>query len=110
MKTFYTSVVELRQEFDALIETHPYECGWADEAIFFVQLHDPEPGTRVTLLVQLSADGIRWMDEGTVIETEDTAFARIAQFGGFIRLAGTPTGSDGQVTPVTVSVRLALKG
>lgn len=110
MKTFYTSVIELRQEFGSAIATHPYECGWADEAIFFVELHDAEEGTVLTLRVQLSADGIRWLDEGTVLETRDSTFARITHFGGFVRLAGSATARDGQVTPVTVSVRLALKG
>ncbi|GAA3650038.1 hypothetical protein [Microbacterium marinilacus] len=110
MKTFYTSVVELRQQFDGTIETHPYECGWADEAVFFVELHDPEPGTRLVLQTQLSADGIRWLDEGTVVDTLGAAFARVSHFGGFLRLAGTATGQDGRPTRATVSVRLALKG
>ena len=110
MKTFSTSVVELRQTFDSTIETHPYECGWADEAIFFVEIHDSAPDVRVTLRVQLSADGIRWIDEGTVLEVGDVAYARVSHFGGFLRLSGTAIDGDEQVTPVTASVRLALKG
>lgn len=109
MKNFYTAVVELRQEFASIIETHPYECGWADEAIFFVETNSAA-GAIVSLRVQLSADGIRWIDEGTRIEVSDTAFARITHFGGFIRLAGTVRDDDGEVTSATVSVRLALKG
>ena len=110
MRTFYTSVVELRQHFDQRVETHPYECGWADEAIFFVELHDPAPGTQVELAVQLSPDGIRWVDEGTVLGTTSTTFARVSHFGGFLRLAGTIRQADGAASSATVSVRLALKG
>lgn len=112
MKTFYSSVVELRQRFDADagIHTHPYECGWANEAIFFVELHEPAEGTTVSLRVQLSADGIRWLDEGSVLEASDSAFVRLTHFGGFLRLAGTATDRDGRPTAVTASVRLALKG
>ena len=110
MKTFYTSVVELRQEFDGAIETHPYECGWADEALFFVELHDAAPGETVSLRVQLSPDGIRWLDEGSEIRTGGSAFARVSRFGGFLRLAGIATRADGEPARVTVSVRLALKG
>ncbi|MET3509277.1 hypothetical protein [Plantibacter flavus] len=110
MKTFSTSVVELRQRFDQTVETHPYECGWADEALFFVELHDAEPGERVVLRVQLSADGIRWLDEGTVIETAAASLARVTHFGGFLRLAGTAIRADGGPISVTLSVRLALKG
>ncbi|MEN5074612.1 hypothetical protein ABE437_12400 [Isoptericola cucumis] len=110
MKTFYSSVVELRQEFVTDIETHPYECGWADEAIFFVEVHAPEPGVRLGLRVQLSPDGIRWHDEGTVIDTSTSTFARVTHFGGFLRLAGAAHRPDGTAAPATISVRLALKG
>ncbi|ASR35255.1 hypothetical protein BAY61_09930 [Prauserella marina] len=110
MKNFYTSVVELRQRFDDVVETHPYECGWADEAIFFVETHDLAPGTALTLRVQVSPDGIRWLDEGTELELTGTAFVRVGHFGGFLRLAGTAVDGEGQPVPVTVSVRLALKG
>lgn len=110
MNSFYTSVVELRQDFASTVETHPFECGWADEAIFFVDVHEPTPGTVVSLRVQLSPDGIRWLDEGTAIDVSHSAFARITHFGGFLRLAGTATDNDGEATPVTLSVRLVLKG
>lgn len=110
MKTFYTSVVELRQRFTDGIQTHPYECGWADEAIFFVETHDREPGTTLTLRVQLSADGIRWVDEGAELRVTDTGFVRMTHFGGFLRLAGSAADAHGRTVPVTVSVRLALKG
>jgi hypothetical protein len=110
MKQFSTSVVELRQDFAAGIETHPFECGWADEAIFFVEVHDAAPGTVVRLRVQLSPDGIRWIDEGSAVDVVDTAFIRITQFGGFLRLAGDAITGDGRATSSVVSVRLALKG
>lgn len=110
MRSFYTSVVELRQEFEDVIETHPYECGWADEAIFFVEIHDCRDDVSVDLRVQISADGIRWMDEGTRIETNGTAFARVTHFGGFLRLTGRAADADGRTSPIALSVRLALKG
>ena len=110
MNNFYTSVIELRQGFTSAIETHPYECGWADEAIFFVEVHEAAAGTRVALRVQVSPDGIRWLDEGTAFEVADGAFARVSHFGGFLRLAGTATDIDGRTVPTNISVRLALKG
>ncbi|MGO1768808.1 MAG: DUF6385 domain-containing protein [Microbacterium sp.] len=110
MKSFYTAVVELRQTFDDGIETHPYECGWADEAIFFVENHDADRGTVVALRAQISPDGVRWLDEGTRITIERSGFLRLRHFGGFIRLVGTAQSTDGAQASVTVSVRLALKG
>lgn len=110
MKTFATTVVELRQHFEKTIETHPFECGWADEAIVFVEPHDAPSGDVVTLRVQLSPDGIRWIDEGTVLRVTGHAMARLTHFGGFLRLVGVVTDVDGAATGTTLTVRIALKG
>lgn len=110
MKTFLTTVVELRQRFEQVIETHPFECGWADEAIVFVEPHGAAPGDVVTLRVQLSPDGIRWIDEGTVLRVTEHAMARLTHFGGFLRLAGGATDANGAATGSTLTVRIAFKG
>lgn len=110
MKTFATTVVELRQCFEQTVETHPFECGWADEAIVFVEPHNADPGDVVTLRVQLSPDGIRWLDEGTVLRVTEHAMARLTHFGGFLRLAGGATNAEGAATRTTLTVRIALKG
>jgi hypothetical protein len=111
MKNFHSSVTDLRQEFTSVVESFPYEAGWADEAIFFVTA-EPQtpPGARISLSVQLSADGIRWLDEGSVIELAgpSSAFVRVAQFGDFLRLAGTVV--DENEPRCILTVRLALKG
>lgn len=110
MKTFATTVVELRQRFEQTVETHPFECGWADEAIVFVEPHDAVPGDVVTLRVQLSPDGIRWIDEGTVLRVTEHAMARLTHFGGFLRLVGVVTDAGGSATGSTLTIRIALKG
>lgn len=111
MKSFNTSVVELRQTFDATVETHPFEAGWADEAIFYV-LIEAEAPARVDLRVQISPDGIRWIDEGTAVCLTGSAhdFVRVRHFGGFLRLAGTIHDSAGEPSSSMITVRLALKG
>ena len=110
MRTFVTSVVELRQHFEGTVETHPFECGWADEAIVFAEPHGAAPGDVVTLRVQLSPDGIRWIDEGTVLRVAEHAMARLTHFGGFLRLVGGATDAGGLPTGTTLTVRIALKG
>ncbi|HSD16682.1 MAG TPA: hypothetical protein VLC71_05395 [Thermomonas sp.] len=110
MKMFATTVVELRQRFERTVETHPFECGWADEAIVFVEPHDAAPGDVVTLRVQLSPDGIRWIDEGTLVRVTEHAMARLTNFGGFLRLVGVVTDGDGAETGCTLTIRIALKG
>ena len=107
---FATTVVELRQRFEQTVETHPFECGWADEAIVFVEPHDTAPGDVVSLRVQLSPDGIRWIDEGTLLRVTEHAMVRLSHFGGFLRLVGVVTDVDGAATGSTLTVRIALKG
>jgi hypothetical protein len=110
MHSFHTSVTDLRQVFDGDFTTFPYECGWADEAIYFVTAEDRTPsGTRLDLRVQISADGLRWLDEGTActLEGPGSTFVRLSHFGGFLRLAGSASGPDPWCV---LTVRLALKG
>ena len=38
MKQFNASHLEIKKWFTGRFETHPYETGWADEAIFFVMI------------------------------------------------------------------------
>lgn len=110
MRSFHTSVTDLRQPFTDDVATVGYECGWAGEAIYFVTAEDATaPGTRVDLRVQLSPDGLRWVDEGTrfALDGPSATFVRLTHFGGFLRLAGTVTGGTGTAV---LTVRLALKG
>ena len=110
MKSFHTSVTDLRQDFANDFTTFPYECGWADEAIYFITAEQSTPqSSRIQLALQISADGIRWLDEGTTIELAGPgeAFTRVSEFGGFLRLRGTVEGPEPRCT---LTVRLALKG
>ncbi len=108
MHTFATSVTDLRQEFTGDFDTFPYECGWADEAIYFVTAEEQTPAdAKIDLRVQLSADGIRWLDEGTTLSLTGPGctFTRLTHFGGFLRLAGSVT-----TYTCTLTIRLVLKG
>jgi hypothetical protein len=111
MKNFHTSVVEFRRTFDGRIETFPMEAGWADEAIFFITAERDTPANAtVRLGTQLSADGIHWVDEGSVLELTGPTerFLRVSHFGGFLRLTGAVTAPGDP--RCTLTVRLALKG
>lgn len=113
MTPFYTSVVELEQLFEGSVATHPYECGWSREAIFFVQTSPDGPhDAHIDLRVQISPDGVRWLDEGSVVSVsaDDHSFVKVSHFGGFLRLEGTVRDSRGEPTEAILTVRLALKG
>ncbi|HEY9294073.1 MAG TPA: hypothetical protein VIP98_22550 [Microlunatus sp.] len=110
MRSFHTSVTDLRQGYSEVIETFGYECGWAGEAIFFVTAEDATPSDAVIeLRAQLSADGIRWLDEGSTLQLTGpgAGFIRLSHFGGFLRLRGTVGGVEQRCL---LTVRLALKG
>lgn len=86
------------------------ECGWASEAIFFLIVEEVEgTHTRLDVQVQLSPDGINWIDEGKAFETivePGTFFVRVKHFGTWLRVAGAVTGEEARVK---LSVHLHLK-
>lgn len=102
-------VLERLKDMEGEFATEPYEAGWASEAIFFVRVEEPSPSdATVRSTVQLSADGINWVDEGGSLVTEGlgSSFVRVAHFGGWLRLRGTVSSSTGRTR---VSIQLALK-
>jgi hypothetical protein len=106
--TFATSVIERRLEISTTHTTHPYEAGWAGEAVFFVQLEGDHP--ELTVQAQISPDGLHWVDRGSPrVMTEDDEIIAIdlTNFGGWLRL--TFAGATPE-RPARVLVHLALKG
>jgi hypothetical protein len=106
--TFATSVIERRLEIRAAHTTHPYEAGWAGEAVFFIQVEGAHP--ELSIQAQISPDGLHWIDRGSpcVLSTqEEIAAIDLANFGGWLRLAITGATEE---QPATVLVHLALKG
>lgn len=108
MRRSYTAVIERGQPLAGDFATEPYEAGWASEAIFFVRLLDPGSGVTVEAHVEISPDGMHWIDEGAAIgrfTEQGLAFARTANFGNWLRLAGSVHGAP----EVRALVVLALK-
>ena len=99
-----TAVVARNERWSGVSGTEPYEAGWATEAVIFVRAlaieRGPDAAADVlppTARVQVSADGMRWIDEGTVFpmpqSTEHDTCARIARFGNWLRVVTElPTG------------------
>lgn len=109
MRNFQMSVVERREPFTHTFETHPFESAWASEAIFFLRVESIAESATVQAQVQISADGIRWIDEGTQLPPATAVgdtFAKVRHFGGWLRLTGTIEGGKGDAN---LTVQLALK-
>ena len=110
LRRSYTAVVERNVQWRGAFTTEPYEAGWADEAIFFVRALAASPDCAGSARVQISADGMRWADEGSSLQLpsrkDEVTFCKVRHFGGWLRLRGElPAGET-----LTVIVALSLKG
>lgn len=88
--------------------THPYEAGWAGEAVFFIQVEGTHP--ELSVQAQISPDGLHWVDRGSpcvLSAQEEIAAIDLSNFGGWLRLAIAGATAE---QSATVLVHLALKG
>ena len=111
MKQIHTAVLERFGSFSGDFATEPYEAGWAEEAIFFVKITEVEGAEpALTGHVQISPDGITWMDEGTPlppVRRAGAAFTRVRHFGNWLRLACQVSGKKANFHG---TILLCLKG
>lgn len=87
----YTAVIARGEDWVDGSTTEPYEASWAREAI--VTVRTLESGTlnkQAKAHVQISLDGMRWVDEGTTLdipnEVDGISMARLSHFGHYLRL------------------------
>jgi hypothetical protein len=110
MRHSVTVALERHRDYQGSFETEPYECAWAGEATFFIRVQEAEgDGAKLRAAVQISADGVNWVDEGTkfdAIHGVGTHFVRVKRFGGWLRLRGTV---EGEQARFNVMVHLVLK-
>lgn len=109
MKQFYTVVLERFACFHEDFTTEPYETGWADEAMFFIRVHEIDKDTKIRSFAQISVDGLVWLDEGTrfqVIDKIGDYFVKVKDFGGWLRLNNLVFGNSS----CKVTIHLVLKG
>jgi hypothetical protein len=110
MRQCFTAVIERAEPLGETFATEPYEGGWAEEAVLFIRtLEGTDPTTILRARVQISPDGIHWVDEGTdfpPLAGEGLVFARIGRFGNWLRVAGTVEGT----APARALVYVVLKG
>lgn len=110
LRRSYTANVERNVRWEGDFASEPYEAAWASEAIFFVRALDVDSDFGgAEAHVQISADGIRWVDEGARMSLptakDAVTFCKVAHFGGWLRLKGQIQAGGG----IKVLVSLALK-
>lgn len=110
MRHFQASAVERRVIFKDQVSSHPMEAGWASEAIFFLIVEEiTGTGTTLSAVVEISADGINWVKEGSAFPSIDGPghyFCKVSHFGNWLRVSGQ---IDGENAEVKASVHLHLK-
>jgi len=104
----FTAVVERAEGIKGTFATEPYEVGWAREAVVFLKVFKLSEGGRLGARVQISPDGIDWVDESTVFRPADRPgmyFVKLSNFGSWLRVAGEVQGT-GAVADMVVYVAL----
>ena len=109
MRQSHSSAIELGTTWEGAFATEPQECAWAAEALFFIRVLEGSAPAGAVARVELSPDGMHWCPEGTELRipapAKETAWARVREFGGWLRLTGSlPAG-----TSLQVLVHLVLK-
>lgn len=97
MRQFSSTITERKVEFTGDFNTHPYEAGWASEAISFIRVEDLEGSGVLNAHIQISVDGVRWVDEGTFhspISEKGDYFVKVTHFGNYLRLRSTIEGDN----------------
>ena len=93
LRESHSAVLARNERWEGDVATEPYEAGWAIEALIFMRALHLEGGVPgATLAVQISPDGMHWVDEGTRLPVPARAggvtFARVHGFGTWLRVAG----------------------
>jgi len=90
MRQSQSAVMERGVELASVHETEPFEVAWAGEARWYVQFLRPAPGCEVEFRVQISPDGINWVDHEAqapvVVEAVGLISIPVERFGHWLRL------------------------
>lgn len=107
----HTALIERLDSHSGDFEAEPYEVAWAHEALVFIKTLGNGGGATLEARVQISPNGIDWVDEGSAFPTmkaNELRFLRITNFGTWLRVVGSV--NDGSSTDsISVLVYLALK-
>lgn len=102
-----TAILARNEKWEGVAATEPFEAGWAKEAIIFVRALKKPQGPQPVARVQISADGMHWVDEGSSIKLPDegeTAAIKLSHFGNWLRLSADF--AQGSSAVVLVSLHL----
>ena len=104
-----TAILARNEDWTGTAATEPFEAGWAREAVLFVRaLKDPH-GPQPDAVIEMSPDGIRWIDEGSrlamPVDKDGLAMIRISHFGNWLRLRADFEEGSGSSVLVTLHLK-----
>lgn len=110
MRQSQSAVLERGVDLDTVHDTEPFEVAWAGEARWFIQFLRPAPGTQVELRVQISPDGLNWIDHEDVVPlvVDASGFHSIPvqHFGHWLRLRSTRvSGEEGPMLRIYLELK-----
>jgi hypothetical protein len=110
MRQSQSAVIERGVDLDGVHETEPFETAWAGEARWYVHFLRPAPGSEVEFRVQISPDGINWIDHEGISPLASEAVGLLSihvdHFGHWLRLRSER--KSGSEVP-TLRIYLELK-
>jgi len=110
LRRSFTAVIEKNTSWTSNFETEPYEAGWAVESRWFIRIMSIDGAdASLTVIPQISPDGLFWCDEGRaplVMSKAGLYSFPQRDFGNWLRLRAEVKGA----TPsVKVMIYLVLK-
>lgn len=105
-----TAILARNETWTGNAASEPFEAGWAIEALVFIRALKSPAGPQPTAKIEISPDGMHWVDEGTRLTLPEgkgeLSFAKVQHFGNWIRVAADfPDGSGN-----CILITLHLKG
>lgn len=104
-----TAILARNETWKGHAATEPFEAGWAIEAVVFVRALKPPVGAQPTARIEISPDGMHWVDEGTRLalpaRQDEVCFARLRGFGNWLRVAADFPDSAEACVLVTLHIK-----
>lgn len=98
MRQSQSAVLERGVDLADVHETEPFEVAWAGEARWYIHFLRPAVGSTVEFRVQISPDGLNWIDhealEPRTVEAMGFLSIPVEQFGHWLRLRSSLASGD----------------
>ena len=99
MRESITAVVARGDTWSGVVASEPYDVAWASEAVVFLRSLGAEGyPEQARAWIQISPDGMRWIDEGSMLpipRVDEIASVRLSNFGTYLRVMTVlPEGSS----------------